>query len=49
MFADDCNNFCTATKVTGQNIRHILDPYCKVSGQFVNLQTSKSNSLKECR
>lgn len=40
MFADDCLIFYKSNKTAARNIRDILQDYCKVSGQLVNLHKS---------
>lgn len=40
MFADDCLIFCKTTKTAVRTIRNILQGYCKVYGQLVNLHKS---------
>lgn len=41
MFAEDCIIFCGAFKTAACHVRNILDHYCKVSGQLVNIHKSK--------
>lgn len=40
MFTDDYIIFCKANKTAAYNIKHVLNQYCTVSGQFVNYKKS---------
>lgn len=42
IFADDCILFCKAAKMAAHNSQNILNHYCKISGQVVNLHKSNN-------
>lgn len=41
LVSDDCIIFYKTTKVAVRSVKYILDHYCEVSGQLVNLHKSE--------